>query len=133
MSVVRFAKSTMKRRKVGPYSRPHTLARVDCRSQVGRYMRALARELAAHVGGDPTSAQRLLIREAVLKSAKLGVLVDKILEGAEPDLDLASRCYLAWSNSLRRDLEVLGLNRPETSVPAIADFIAAQKKRRPAA
>lgn len=41
-----------------------------------------------------------------------GMLVDKILANSEPDVDLATRCYLAWSNSLRRDLEARGLQNP---------------------
>jgi hypothetical protein len=71
----------------------------------------------------------VIIREAAFKNAKVTMLVDKILEGAELDLDLASRCYLAWSNSLRHDLALLGLSRPEKQVPAIVDFLKVQKAR----
>ena len=72
----------------------------------------------------------MLIREASVKNAKLGMLVDKILSGTEPDVDLATRCYLAWSNSLRRDLEALGLKAPEQKMPSVAQFL---KTRRSAA
>jgi hypothetical protein len=126
--IVRLNTVRINRRKVGPYSRAHLLSSVDCRSQIGRYIRDLAAELAAHVGGDPTPAQRVLIKEAAIKSARLGMLVDKIFSSAELDFDLATRVYLAWSNSLRRDLEALGLNRPEQRVPGVADFLAARKK-----
>jgi hypothetical protein len=59
------------------------------------------------------------------------MLVDTILAGGQgTDFDCATRTYLAWSNSLRRDLAALGLSRPEKQVPAIADFL---KQRKPAA
>ena len=128
MAIVRLTKKHIDRRKVGPWSRTHVLATIDCRTQVGRHMKALSLELAGHVG-TPTVAQRVLIQQAAVKSAKLGMLVDKILSDSEPDVDLATRCYLAWSNSLRRDLEALGLKQPEKQVPAIADFLKAQKAR----
>src|SRR5262245_21149595 len=118
--VVRLNTVRINRRKVGPYSRAHALASVDCRSQIGRYIRDLAAELAAHVGGDPTPAQRVLIKEAAIKSTRLGMLVDKIFSGAALDHDLATRVYLAWANALRRDLEALGLSRPEQQAPHVA-------------
>jgi hypothetical protein len=94
-------------------------------------MREFAQSLERHFGGPATPAQQVLIREASIKNAKLGMLVDKILAGNEPDLGLASRCYLAWSNSLRRDLEALGLQQPEKRLPAPIEYLAA--KRKPAA
>lgn len=118
-----FSAPRTKKARLGPYSRPHTLTLIDGRCQVARCIRDLAQELVRHVGGDPTPAQLLLIREAAIKNAKLGMLVDKILQDAEPDVDLATRCYLAWSNSLRRDLEALGIRQPEKVVQRLADVI----------
>lgn len=98
------------------------MASVDRRSQVGKYINSLTLELVAHVG-NPTPAQRLLIQQAALKSAKLGMLVDRILANNEPDVDLATRCCLSWSNSLRRDLEALGLERAKKLPTKLADVI----------
>jgi hypothetical protein len=105
-------KQRRKRKRLGPYSRPNALTTVDGRCRVARTIREFAQELARHVG-DPTPAQRVLIREAAFKNAKLGMLADKILDGTELDMDCATRTYLAWSNSLRRDLEALGLKASE--------------------
>jgi hypothetical protein len=129
MPVVRFTSPARRcqRKKLGPYSRAHHLASVDGRSQVGRYIQDLSRDLARHVG-DPSPAQRVLIKEAAIKSARLGLLVDRILSDSNLDYDCATRTYLAWSNSLRRDLEALGLQKPEAKLPAIADYIAARRK-----
>jgi hypothetical protein len=103
------------------------LTTVDGRCRVARTVRDFARELVVHVGSDPTPAQRVLIREASIKNAKLGLLVDQILEGDGLDVDLATRCYLAWSNSLRRDLEVLGLKGPEKKLPELGQFLALRR------
>jgi hypothetical protein len=103
---------------------------VDGRCRVARTIREFAQELVRHVG-EPTPAQRVIIREAAIKNAKLGMLCDKILDGTEPDLDLASRCYLAWSNSLRRDLEALGLKAAEERAPALVEYIKRPPGRPP--
>jgi hypothetical protein len=101
------------RRRYGPYTSTTSLTFVDGRCRVARQIREFSASLVEHVGGAPTPAQAVLIREASLKNAKVVMLADKILEGAELDLDLAARCYLAWSNSLRRDLEALGLKHAD--------------------
>jgi hypothetical protein len=101
---------------------------IDGRCRVARVMRDFAKELERHVG-EPTPAQQALIREASLKNAKLSLLADKILDDGDLNFDLATRCYLAWSNSLRRDLEALGLKAPEQRAPQLADFLSARKGR----
>jgi hypothetical protein len=115
-----------RRPRLGPYSKPHALTGIDGRCRVARAVREFARELVVHIG-EPTAAQRVLIREASIKNAKLGLLVDQILEGTAPDLDMATRCYLAWSNSLRRDLEALGLKGPEKKLPELGQFLALRR------
>ena len=132
MAVVAFNASSVRETgpRPSPYAKPHVLARLSGDCQVARYIRSFAKELDAQLGGSTTPAQKALIKEAAIKSAKLGLLVDKILANTEPDPDLASRCYLAWSNSLRRDLEVLGIGRPEVQTPRIAEYLAARPKKR---
>jgi hypothetical protein len=122
-------KPRKKRPCLGPYSRRNNLTSVDGRCRVARCMRDFARELERHLGGNPTPAQRILIREASIKDAKLTMMVDRILSETEPDMDCATRTYLAWANSLRRDLEALGL-KSETSVQAVdpLGYIAAKRK-----
>ena len=97
MAVVAFKKSSVRinGRRPSPYSKPHVLARLDGNCQVAVYIRTFAKELDDQLGGSTTPAQKALIKEAAIKSAKLGLLVDKILANTEPDPDLASRCYLA--------------------------------------
>jgi hypothetical protein len=46
----------------------------------------------------------------------------KVVTGAFTDID--SRCYLAWANTLRRLLEVLGLQPAEAPQASLADVLA---------
>ena len=54
-------------------------------------------------------------------------LTDQILDATSADYDLGTRTYLAWSNSLRRDLEALGLKAPEKQAPKLAEFLSVKK------
>ena len=124
------AKPRRVRRRLGPYSKTTSLTEIDGRCRVAKQIREFTETLIEHVGGAPTPAQAALIREAAIKNCRLVMLVDTILAGGEgTDFDCATRTYLAWSNSLRRDLEALGLSRPEKQVPTITQFL----KARPAA
>ena len=100
---------------------------IDGRCAVSRCIKDLALALVEHVGGDPTPPQLLLIRECAIKNARLGLLVDKILAGDEIDIDLASRVYLAWSNSMRRDLEALGIKREQQLPATLAEVLHPKK------
>jgi hypothetical protein len=117
-----------KRPRLGPFSSKQSLISVDGRCSVARAIRDFARELERHLGAEPTPAQRVLIREAAIKNARITMMSEAILDRSAPDFDLVTRCYLAWSNSLRRDLEALGLKPPEQQVPRIADFLSQQKR-----
>jgi hypothetical protein len=67
--------------------------------------------LTAHVGGDPSAAEALLIQSAGLKAKRaLLLLSEKLLAGGEVGVDGDRRC-LAWLNSMRQDLAALGLAR----------------------
>ena len=41
------------------------------------------------------------------------------------------RQFLAWANSLRRDLETLGLTRIESQAPSLAEYIDLQGEAAP--
>jgi hypothetical protein len=116
------------RPRYGPYTRATSLTQIDGRCRIARQIREFTATLIEHVGGLPTAAQAVLIREAAIKNAKVAMLVDTILAGEGVDLDCATRTYLAWSNSLRRDLEALGVSRPE-KVATLSDFLVEQRRR----
>ena len=75
----------------------------------GELYRRISRDLRAHIGGNPTAAQELLIG----RIAWLQVHMARIDERAMRDGGLsahATREYLAWHNTIARSLSLLGLN-----------------------
>ena len=94
--------------RLGPYSRSATLAKLDRRSKPARLMASLRRELIAHVGGKPSVTQTLLINQACALQLRLALMdaeTDKV--GAMTERDQVQ--YLAWSGSLQRVLNQIGL------------------------
>jgi hypothetical protein len=112
--------------RVGPYSRPRPLAKIDGRSREGRFLKSIRADLVEHVGGQPSATQRALIERAVWLSFRVAQLDAKLAKG-DGFTDHDSRTYLAWSNSLGRSLRELGL-RPAVRPPrSLADVIASGK------
>jgi hypothetical protein len=109
---------------VGPLSKDRRIidASLDRRSKVGRLFRTTVADLTAHIGGDPTPAQSLLIQSAALKAARLYLLSEKLLDGG--DLSEGSDHHaLAWLNSMRIDLTTLGLKRQIKDGPSLNDIL----------
>jgi hypothetical protein len=100
-------------------------------SRWARYAREFERALVAHVGGQPSATQQVLIGRLTRLAVRLEQLDEKLLNGSDPS-DHAAREYLAWSNSLNRGLRLLGLhgadpNRPHESIADIALEIESTK------
>jgi hypothetical protein len=74
-------------------------------------MKSVTEELMAHLG-DATAPQRLIVQSAAVKATRLALLTDIILNGTPPSDGSDHHC-LAWLNSLRLDLQALGLERPD--------------------
>jgi hypothetical protein len=109
--------------KIGPYSRPHTIAKLDGRTKEARLMRAVRRELTAHVGGAPSATEMMMIEQAAQLRLHLALIDRKVAEGREMTPH-DSRQYLAWSNALSRLLRHLGPRRSKTSARRLADHLA---------
>ena len=86
-------------------------------------LRDVEASLVTHVGGNPSAAEAILIRAAALKVVRLNLLADKMMEGEEVAGD--AHGVLAWSNGLRRDLEVLGLRpRARDAMEDLTSYLA---------
>lgn len=113
----------MKALKIAPYSRPHTLAKLDRRTREARLMQEVRDSLVAHVGGKPSAVQLQLIERAALLSLHVAMFDAKALEaGGLGERD--SRQYLAYSNSLQRCLRELGLKGAAAREPTLAELLA---------
>jgi hypothetical protein len=61
--------------------------------------------------GDPTAGQQILIKLVAIKVLRCEMMYDQVLSNPRGgDLqDRIENYFLAWSNSIRRDLEALGV------------------------
>lgn len=96
---------------------------VDARSLTFRRYREILASLIADMGGDPTEAQTQIARRA----ASLSIWCEEQDTSAANGTPIDIGAYTTASNSLRRLLESLGLERKARNVtPTIAEY-AAQK------
>src|SRR5205823_2217501 len=113
--------------QVGPYSRPHMLAKLDGRTREAALLRSVREELTAYVGGRPNPLQRALIERAAVLSLRVAQIDAKILGGEELGRHDNNQA-LAWNNALRRTLVELGVNQleaaPAASASSLADVMA---------
>jgi len=103
------------RRRFGPYSkRLHRGAigdLVDGRSAQGRFIRHLEAELIAHVGGEPTIAQRLLIDRIIRLRIQLDLFDGKLAAGDWSAHD--GRTYAGILGGHRITLQKLSATKPK--------------------
>jgi hypothetical protein len=110
-------------RKLSVYSR-RPLAAVDARTLEARREKALVAELTAHIGGDPSVVQRLLIARAARFAVIVELMERKIIEKGTPG-DLEGRQVLAYANSLRQVLAMLGLERASDRPATLKGYLKA--------
>ena len=76
-----------------------------------------------HVGGAPSPAQLMLIDRVAWLSVYLGRLNAKIAAG-DALAEHAGREYLAWSNTIARTLNVLGLRSVSPKARSLEEILA---------
>jgi hypothetical protein len=86
-------------------------------------MKGVINELMAHIG-DATAPQRLIVQAAALKATRLALLTEHVLDGNPPSGGSDHHC-LAWLNSMRLDLQALGLERREHATINLAEYLKA--------
>jgi hypothetical protein len=124
LSGFRVAMARDRHRKPGPFSRDQALLDLDRRTRAGRVMRSVITELTEHIG-DATAPQRLLIQSAALKSVRLALLSEQLLDGSPPS-EGSDHHALSWLNSLRLDLMALGLERRGAKALDLSEYMRAQ-------
>ena len=110
-------------RKIGPYSWPTTLAKVDGRTKAAGLMKMVREDLLEHVGGKPTVVQKMLIERAAVLSLRLATLDQKIIDdGHFTEHD--SNHAIAWQNSLTRVLVALGVKgEAAPAISSLAEYL----------
>jgi hypothetical protein len=95
---------------------------LDARTLEGKTERQTIRELTAHVGGNPTFPQRILIARAARLLVMIELMEKKLIENDESS-DWASRQILAWINSLRLIMVAIGVDRPQQAPKTLQAYI----------
>ncbi len=114
--------------KIGPYSRPASMAKIDGRSADGRFLRRVRAELAQHVGGKPSATQYALIDRIAWLRLRIAAM-DGNTALAKPMTEHDSRTYLAWVGTLDRLMRGLGPAVPlPDAKPATLKELLAQRQ-----
>jgi hypothetical protein len=123
------------RRIVGPYSavlrRGVIGEAIDGRSTIGRLARDLEAQLVAHVGGNPSVTQRLLIERIVKIKLQLDAFDTKLATGTWQAHD--QRTFNALLNAHRLACRELGMAPAPAPQPSLAEITAEIAARRGAA
>jgi hypothetical protein len=108
---------------IGPYCRPHALAKLDGRTREAALMRRVLADLTRHVGGAPTVVQRMLIERAAVLTLRLAQLDRKIL--ADHALTIHDNNHaIAWQNALTRALVALGVHQQAAPALSLSQYLA---------
>jgi hypothetical protein len=94
-----------KARQIGPYSRAPTLVKLDRRTKEARHTEAVIAALTAHVGGNPSATDRVVIERCAWLSLQVAKLDARIATGQFTDHD--SRTYAASTSALARMMRSL--------------------------
>jgi hypothetical protein len=97
--------------------------RMDGRGQAARYMRRIRLELAAHVGGQPSTVQKAIIERLAWLALHMARIDARSIETGEMS-DHARREYLAWSNTYARLMTQLGLHPTAVHSQSLQDYLA---------
>jgi len=111
-----------KTRRIGAYSRPTALAKLDGRTREAALLRTTREALVAHVGGQPSAVQSVLIERAAILALRLAVMDAKAPGGALTERD--AREYLCWHNAYVRTLRELGIKGVPERGPTLAEVLA---------
>ena len=111
------------RRRIGPHSLNASIATLDRRTNAAKVLKKITSDLLDHLG-DPTAPQRLIVQGAAFKALRVALFADRMLNDDDAPSEKGDHNLLAWSNSLRLDLQALGLERRERATIDLATYLA---------
>jgi len=106
----------------GSYQSLHQL---DQRTKEARIINEVESTLGTALGGSPSPQQVILIQRIAVKSFRCFLAEREILRNGNGERQATlERDYLSWTNSLRADLQLLGMKRVERDVTDIVSALA---------
>ena len=98
------------------------IKRIDARTREGKTIIAAKGALISAIGGDPTPQESILIDRVIFKMLRCTLYEMATLQG---DTNGGSdHIYLSWANSLRLDLQAIGLDRKTKQVVDLEQYLA---------
>src|ERR1700722_3498059 len=119
------ASSTSVTTRRGPYCKAlscGSLGEIDGRSKEGKFLRRVEGELVSQLGGEPSFAQRLLIRRAARSLLQLELLDEKLATASWTAHD--SRTQGGLNGTVRLALRELGLKATPPKAPSLAEYLS---------
>jgi len=109
------------KRRIGAFSKRLAFSDLDGRTNAGKYVNSIKQDLEAQIG-NPSPGQQILIKLVAIKMLRCEMIYERVL--SQPDggdlQDRVENYFLAWSNSVRRDLIALGvLESPGDGIDAL--------------
>jgi len=99
--------------------------KIDKRTTLGKWIKNIRQALVTDLGGDVTAAQSILIDRIKFKVCACHFMEQAVARGEIPSW----HDYAAVTNSLRADLQLLGLERRQKDYISYLDEINSVKKR----
>jgi len=102
------------------------LTALDGRTKEARFMAEVEAELVRDLGGDPSIMQVIIIRRVSMKELRCHLaecaMLRAIFCNDETRRERLETDYLTWTNSLRADLQLLGLKRRSRPIVDLQDY-----------
>jgi hypothetical protein len=111
--------------RIGPHSRPHKLAVIDGRRAEARRLKEVRAELTAHVGGNPSTTQKMVIARIAMLTLRMELMDGRALKTGDMT-EKDAREYLAWNNTVSRMLMQLGVHAAPARPRTLADHLASK-------
>ncbi|MCX5884610.1 MAG: hypothetical protein NT096_01635 [Proteobacteria bacterium] len=105
--------------KSGLWISPHRL-KLDQRTKIAKLLKDLKAKLIEHLGGNVSFTERLLIDRIAHKCVKAHIYETNFFLNEEQGSD---QHFLALVNSLRRDLQALGLHKKPGTLPSLEGYL----------
>jgi hypothetical protein len=94
--------------------------KLDERTKIAKLLKGLKAKLIEHLGGNVSFTEQMLIERIAFKCLKARIFETNFFLNEDPGSD---QHFLALVNSLRRDLQALGLHKKPGTLPGLEDYL----------
>jgi len=99
--------------------------KLDERTKIAKLLKDLKAKLIEHLGGNVSFTEQMLIERIAFKCLKARIFETNFFLNEDPGSD---QHFLALVNSLRRDLQALGLHKKPGTLPGLEDYLKSKSE-----